>query len=501
MSTIRRQSIISSGVVYIGFAIGFINTYLFVKEGGFTPSQYGLTVTFISIANIMYSLSNLGMQYYIYRFYPYYHDNLPPQKNDMLSISLLFSTIGFLFVTIFGFFLKDLVIRKFSAHSPDLVKYYYWTFIFGFGLTMFTIVESFAWQLKESVLTTTFKEVVYRLLTTTLICLSLLKIIPNFDLFIKIYSLGYLAMVIVLVAVLFNKKKIHFPLQQSRLTRRLSKKIWKQILSIWFGLIIHNIATFYAAIVISAVLPNGLAYAGIFALAQNIASLIQAPQRSIIAASVGYLSKAWKDKDMEKIQNIYYKSSINQLIFASGMFVLIWINFTDGVLTFHFQKGYLEAQNVFLFIGLMRVIDMGTGVNSQIITTSKFWAFEFWTGMVLLLLVVVLNYILTKRLGVTGPAIGELTALVVYNLIRGVFLYRKFGMSPFKRKSILPLLLAFAGYIVCHLLFKDFTGFGWIVLRSFVFLAIYLSGIIYLNLSPDLNPVLATLKKRFGIKG
>jgi O-antigen/teichoic acid export membrane protein len=146
MSTIRRQSIISSGVVYIGFAIGFINTYLFVKEGGFTQSQYGLTVTFISIANIMYSLSNLGMQYFIYRFYPYYHDNLPPQKNDMLSISLLFSTIGFLFVTIFGLLLKDLVVRKFTAHSPELVKYYYWTFIFGFGLTMFTIVESFAWQ-------------------------------------------------------------------------------------------------------------------------------------------------------------------------------------------------------------------------------------------------------------------------------------------------------------------------------------------------------------------
>jgi O-antigen/teichoic acid export membrane protein len=500
MSTIRRQSIISSGVVYIGFAIGFINTYLFVKEGGFTQSQYGLTVTFISIANIMYSLSNLGMQYFIYRFYPYYHDNLPPQKNDMLSISLLFSTIGFLFVTIFGLLLKDLVVRKFTAHSPELVKYYYWTFIFGFGLTMFTIVESFAWQLKESVLSTTFKEVVYRLLTTTLICLALFKVIPNFDLFIKLYSLGYLVIVILLLAVLFNRKKIHLPLVRSRLTRRLSKKIWKLILSIWFGLIIHNIATFYAAIVIAAVLPNGLAYAGIFALAQNIASLIQAPQRGIIAASVAYLSKAWKDKDMEKIQSIYYRSSINQLIFASGMFVLIWINFTDAVLTFHFQKGYLEAQNVFLFIGIMRVIDMGTGVNSQIITTSKFWAFEFWTGMILLLLVVVLNYVLTKKIGVTGPAIGELIALIVYNFIRFVFLYRKFGMSPFKTISILPLLLAFAGYLVCHVLFKEYSGLIWIVVRSLVFLAIYLSGVIFLNISPDINPVLATVKKRLGIR-
>ena len=114
---------------------------------------------------------------------------------------------------------------------------------------------------------------------------------------------------------------------------------------------------------------------------------------------------------------------------------------------------------------------------------------------------VVLNYVLTKKLGVTGPAIGELMALIIYNLIRGVFLYRKFGMSPFKKKSILPLLLAFTGYIVCHLLFKEYTGFGWIAVRSLVFLTIYLSGVIYLHLSPDLTPVFATLKKRLGVKG
>jgi O-antigen/teichoic acid export membrane protein len=74
-------------------------------------------------------------------------------------------------------------------------------------------------------------------------------------------------------------------------------------------------------IVITAVIPNGLAWAGIFSLAQNIASLIQAPQRGIIAASIGHLSRAWKDKDYEKIRRIYHRSSINQLIFACGIFV------------------------------------------------------------------------------------------------------------------------------------------------------------------------------------
>ena len=73
MNTIRRQSILSFGIVYFGFALGFLNIYLFTREGGFTETQYGLTGTFIAIANVMFSFASLGMQAYIYKFYPYYN--------------------------------------------------------------------------------------------------------------------------------------------------------------------------------------------------------------------------------------------------------------------------------------------------------------------------------------------------------------------------------------------------------------------------------------------
>ena len=44
MSIIRRQSIISSILIYLGFAFGALNTYLFTREGGpFTKEEYGLT--------------------------------------------------------------------------------------------------------------------------------------------------------------------------------------------------------------------------------------------------------------------------------------------------------------------------------------------------------------------------------------------------------------------------------------------------------------------------
>jgi len=75
-----RQSIISSVVIYIGFAVGLLNTYFFTKEGYFHKNEYGLTTVFIAIAVLMNGLTTLGMPAYITKFYPYYKDNLRPNK-------------------------------------------------------------------------------------------------------------------------------------------------------------------------------------------------------------------------------------------------------------------------------------------------------------------------------------------------------------------------------------------------------------------------------------
>jgi O-antigen/teichoic acid export membrane protein len=500
MSSIRRQSIISVGIIYVGFAIGLLNTYFFTREGGFTPAQYGLTGIFIAIANIMYSFANLGMQAYIYKFYPYYTDNLPVKKNDMVTWALVVSMLGFIMVMAGGFIFKDLVIRKFGANSAELVKYYYWIFPFGFGLTIYSLLEAFAWQLKESVLTNYLREVQFRLFTTILIILFMAAVLDSFDSFIKIYAFTYLLLAIVLLSYLVITRKIYLNFSPSRVTKKFFKKIITLAGFVWSGGLVFNIASFFAMIVIAAVVPQGLAYVGVYTLAQNIASLIQAPQRGIISASIGPLSKAWKDKDLKKINRIYHRSSINQLIFSTGMFVLIWVNFTDGIFTFHLHREYLDARYVFLFIGLTRIVDMGTGLNSQIIGTSTFWRFEFATGIILLALTLPLNYVLAKQIGVVGPALADLFTFTAYNAIRYGFLYRKFNMQPFTVKSFYAIMAGLVGFFVCHFLFRQLHGFGWIALRSIVFLSIYLTFIISLDLSPDVIPVWETMKKRLMIK-
>jgi O-antigen/teichoic acid export membrane protein len=485
----------------MGFALGFLNTYLFTREGGFTKEQYGLTGIFIAIANLMFSIANIGMTSYIYKFYPYYKENLEPKKIDILSWALLISLVSFSLVVIAGIYFKDLIIYKFGSNSPEFVKYFYWIFPFGLGLTLYSILESYAWQLKKSVLTNFLREIQFRLFTTILIILTFAGLLTDFDVFIKIYSFTYLGIGFILLGYLLFKGDLHLTFKVSIVTRKFFKKILTLIKFVYGGTLVFAIAGVFDTIVVASVIPNGLAAVAVYSLAQNMASLIQAPQRGIISSSIAALSQAWKDKDQTRILRIYRQSSINQLIFAVGMFSLIWLNFSDGIFTFRLQSGYIDAQWVFFFIGLMRIVDMGTGVNSQIISTSTLWKFEFFTGIILLLITLPLNYILTKYYyGVLGPAIANLFTFTIYNLIRCWYLKKKFNMQPFTMATLYTVLLGIASFIICYFLFNRFQGFWWLVIRSITFLALYGSGTMLLKLSSDILPVWKSIQRKAGIK-
>ena len=497
MSTIRRQSILSSIVIYIGFTVGLLNTYLFTKEGLFTETEYGLTGIFIAIATIMMAFAQFAMPAFIYKFFPYYNDHLPPRKNDMLTWALVVSTIGFALVIIAGIIFKGLVLRKFGEHSPELIDYYNWIFPMGYGLMIYTILEAYAWQYHKSVFTNFLRETQWRVFATVLILLFLTGIINNYGLFIKLYAFTYPGIAIILFLYLLFTKKIHFTFNISKVTRRHFKNILRLCSFVYSGSLIFVIAQVFDSIVIGSLL--GLAKVGIYTLAQNITALIQAPQRGIISASIAHLSKAWKDKDVQRIQRIYQRSSINQLIFSLGVYILIAINFIDAVNSFHLREAYQNAFYVFLLLGAVRIVDMGTGVNSQIIGTSTYWKFEMLSGVVLLALILPLNYFLTKRYDIIGPGIANLISISIYNLIRIIFLWKKFKLFPFTKQTAYTILLAGLCFLVCFYSFSTVHGFVGLFARSIAFCLLYGAGVLYLKLTPDILPVWNTIKKKIGL--
>src|ERR1700712_4843184 len=108
MGDIRKQSISSSIFIYLGFAFGALNTFLFTKQGFFDPAQYGVIQTMNTINLVFYSVACLGMVSIMSRFYPYYYDTLKKNQNDLLALAFTIAMLGFILLVAGGIIFKPL---------------------------------------------------------------------------------------------------------------------------------------------------------------------------------------------------------------------------------------------------------------------------------------------------------------------------------------------------------------------------------------------------------
>ena len=496
MGSIRKQTIISSILVYLGFLIGALNMYFYTKHGTFTPEQFGLTRIFFDFGQIIYVFSSFGVIPVIYKFYPYYKDNLEEHQIDLVTWAMLVSLIGFMLALAAGWYFEPLFIRKFTERSKLIVDYYHLMFPFALGMLLFSVLEGFSWAIGKSVTTSFLKETVLRIFTTLFILLYYFKFI-NFSQFVYLFSSLYLLIFIILVIFLIRINKLHFSFTLSRVTHKFKKKMVKMQAYLFAGNIISAISTTIDGILIAGF--QNLVAVGVFTLSQYAANLVTIPQRSIQNVSVSFLSRAWKDKDFAEISRIYSRSCINLLLLALFIFGNVWLNVAQGIHLLNLQKEYETGLNVILVIGFSRIIDAGTGVNGFVIGTSTFWRFDFTSGVILLAFRLPITWFLTKNYGMMGAATAELISLSVYNTIRFEFIRRKFKMQPFTLKTLYSLLMSFTAYFLCYFLLHNMEGWMGIFLRLVLFSGLMVAGIVYFQLTPDAMQVLDNIKKRIRI--
>lgn len=498
MGQIRKQAIFSTVVIYIGFLIGFVNTWFFIRSGNhaFTPDQYGLTRLFFDVGQLMYGLAALGAIPVVYKFFPYYRSHLDKKQNDLYALTLVVVLVGFLLVVAGGIIFEPLIVRKYSGRSALFVDYYHWNFLFGLGILLFSLFEAYSWTYQKTITTNFLRETGLRFLTLVLILLFVSKLI-SFDSFIKLFSFQFLILAAALFIYLKSKTDLHFTFRPSIVTAKFKKKIIALAGYVFGGSLIIILSQVSDTIIISSVSERGLHDAGVYNLSTYIANLIQVPQRSIVAITIPVLSQAWKNKDMNEISRIYSRTSINLLLAGLFIFVGIWLNISDAFKVLNIQGEYQTGIAVIFILGITKIIDAGTGVNGQVIATSTQWRFDFITGVLLILLILPLNYFLVIHYGIIGSAYANLISFSIYNFIRWVFLWKRYNLQPFNSKTLLSILLAAASYYISYFLFKGTGGWTGIILRSSLFTILFVTGVFTMKLTPDAMQLLHVVKSRF----
>ncbi len=484
MGIIIRQSLKSSIASYLGIAIGTLNLMVLFPRL-FEEEQFGLTQVMISISMVLSQFSEFGGSNIINKYFPYFRDD-KNKHNGMIFWLLALGLIFYAVVMGLFFLFKDPILAQYESQTTLMKAFYGYIFPMAFFLLMYNLLEAYARALMRITVPTIFREIVLRLLITASIVIYAYDYV-DFDGFIQLFVGSY---GVVMVAIAFY---VHYLGGLHLLPKKefLVSPMIREIIS--FGLItilttaVWRLVSNLDIIMISYLAPESLGGVAVYTVAFYMATFMQVPQRFLHLISIPVVANLIKENDWDGAHDLFKKVSLNQFVLGTYLFLGIYENL--GSIYFFLPEVFHTGAVVFLIIAAARLFDMTTGINSEIILYSDHFRVSLFTGLFLLIITIVTNYIFIPPYGITGAAIATAVSLTLFNLIKITFIYFKIhNLSPFSYSmlKVIPLAAAIHGLMMI-LPTDDLHPVLSILIKGSLITLIYFAVVWYWNIAPDLK--------------
>ncbi|WP_027419902.1 lipopolysaccharide biosynthesis protein [Crocinitomix catalasitica] len=477
MGIIQKQATLSTIFIFGGILFGTVSRLLmpFIL----TKNQVGTLALLDSVSSVLSTFFCLGFTQITLNSF----SNFKNEKNGhsgYFAFALFVTIIGIVLgVSTFIFFKDFLVGTEVSNQTIQAFS------ILLIPLIIFQIfaknMDIYLRMLYSSVIGTFWESFILKILLLLVLIVFWSGVI-DFEHLIYLYVVAFsLPGLALLITAVSKTGKLILP-KKENFTASARKKIYG------FGLY-GILATASSMIIISVdqLMINrmlGTDALGIYAIMFFAGILVSVPSRGVKRISVAVLSDSWKNNDLKNIQSVYEKSSLTNLILGGFLFTIGWACIE---LALYYLPDYKEGLYVFFFIGLAQLVEMMTGVNSEIIATSRVYRANTYFNIGLAVLAIILNYFLISLYGIVGAAIASFLAVIIINSLRCLYLIKKYKLQPFNRKFAVVLFIL-AGLILA-VNFMNFnlpTHFE-IVARLIFWATIYWVIILKFKFSEDIN--------------
>ncbi|HEY0031085.1 MAG TPA: oligosaccharide flippase family protein [Bacteroidia bacterium] len=491
MGIIEKQATKNAIYSYFGAGLGFLT--LIWSSHLLSPDENGLTRILISISALFSQFAGLGFNASTVRFFPYFR-NKDKGHHGYLFYGIIVTLLGFFLCWITFYFLKDKVVENNIEKSKLFVDYLFYLMPLTLFTLFFNLFDYYLRACYSSVIGSSSKDFIQRMLILLTLFLYFTKTI-DFNLFIFLYVAALCIPTLILLFYIIKLDEWHIKPVRGFVSKELRAEMIKlslfSILAGSAGLLISNID------IIMVNQKLGLKQTGIYAIAFYFGTIISIPARSLQRIAMSIVSEAFKTNDLAKIKELYQKSCNTQLAIGILLFIGIWSNI-DNIMAI-LPEEYAEGKLVILFVSAGYLVDMSTGMNYIIMITSKYYRYDGYFMILILLLTVLANHFLIPVYGITGSAIATALTISLYNVMRWLFLYLKFDMQPYDLNNLKTILIAavafLPGYFIpfMHDLYLD------IIIRSGIVGGVFILLILKLEAAPELNVKIRKNLKRFSI--
>jgi len=137
---------------------------------------------------------------------------------------------------------------------------------------------------------------------------------------------------------------------------------------------------------------------------------------------------------------------VNQYILGSYLLLGIWLNI-DNIFKI-IPPEYEAGKYVIFFIGMSNLIRMTGGIDTALIGYSKYYKYNTLFIFLLLFFSVITNWILIPILSLTGAAIASTISVLLFVIIKFVFIKKKFDFQPYNIRYVYVLLISLGTYFL-----------------------------------------------------
>lgn len=501
MGIIIRQSIKGTIVNYIGVIIGAFTTFVVLTDF-LKPEEIGLTRVLIDAGMLFAGLAQLGTGSSIIRFFPYFN-NHNKKHNGFFFWTLIIPIIGFFLFLILFLALKNPITQFFGEKSPLFSQYYLLLAPLSFFMLYMTVFEINANVLMRIVVPKLVREVIVRILTLVVYLLYGYDIL-NFDQFIYAFCGVYGIAAIINIIYLFSLKKISFKPSLKYISPTLRKDFFLYSFFIITTTLVSAITPSLNTFFISA--KMGLAFTGIFAIANYIAAFIEIPYRSLGPITQPQISQSVKDFDFKTTNYLCQSVALHQLIAGSFIILAIWINIDLIFSLMPNGSEYAAGKYVVLILGFTRLFNATYSVGTTVLGFSKYYYYSLIFTLILTTSAVFFNVVLIPRMGMEGAAYASLFSTSIYTLLLLALIRWKIQITPFHRKQLYVVMIVIALYFISQLWDRSISPIFYKmelpvifqqILNGFLKTGIVLSLGIYIvikyKISPEMNKIIKSI--------
>lgn len=447
MGIVQRQSLKQSAVIYVGVMMGFVST-TFIYPLALTTEQIGLFRAMITASAFITPFIFLGGSAIVVRFFPEFKTD-DGRHNGFLFFLFALQGFGFILFLLLLYLFEDRFFTYFSEKNQLFEEYLYWLPVFLFLVAFANLLTSFTSNFRRIAVPAVFNELFVKFGVPLCALLYYFEVI-SFTGFIQGLALVYLAVNLGLAGYLRRLGQLHFRPSLSMFTR---DRIKRMRVFAGYGLLGSLGGKFvdYIDIIMLAWLST-LDATGIYSVPLLISNVIDVPRRSVTRIAAPVLTTHWQDNNRAEIASIYRKSSLLLLIAGAGLFLPIWAGIDELYAVMPNGEDFMAGKYVLLILGAARLVDMVTGVNSEIINYSPFFRWNFYLILLLAVFNVGTNYLLIPAYQIHGAALATLLSLTLYNFSKFLVVWYKIGLQPLTVKTleviaVFLLLLAAVSYL------------------------------------------------------